>query len=478
MRIPWIKISSRVIVVAIIYLLLSIPDSKFQGVQLTKEIDQPTPSFSNQVITKHIAKVSQLTKDEKIKLQDTLLNTIATKLHTLRSELLSNGSESIDSISADFGLVTAIIATSNVDYNFLLENLWHWRQLIKEQSLFWSLNSDSERLRSASILHFINLCEDFVAVNREIAFTTYGQQSIVLDSTISSADLNTGDIIVSSEDITYPFYGLSKTIPDFVPSLGLISQVSDTVFYISSTPSSGLELKKIQKFLKTPVATIIHLRLREDLPDLLSNPKIPQLAADFAYNYARKNITPYDFLLKPISYGAVSEIELLKFVYDGQNSTFIIPFSAIRDENKFGLSSMGINDFDQAIASDIQYHPSIAYVGISRNGIKIKNRNLELAVEMACFSLLNHDLIKRLKWDLPRYRVLNGFSRVLKLLNGKTIMPDGMASETALVYDYLSNKKSNLMPLLKKDVENFRTSNKYYPTYSEMLVMAKSILVN
>jgi hypothetical protein len=478
MRLSWLKIGSRVAILVIIYLLLSIPNTKYQYFANDTVEDAPLSSISDELVTKHISSILTYTDEEKSRQHDSLVTLLSDKLSGIKSEILDIDNPIIDSIANDFGLVSAIIGLSSIDALPLLETLWQWRQYLKQQSLAWDISNSNLRLKMASAIRFVSICEDFIVANRNLFYTKLNEAPTSLDPASTLSNIISGDLLLSADDISYSYLEQSKFIHELTPSLGLILVDGDSSYYISSSANAGLRTIKFDDFISRPFARRLNLRLRDDLPEIIANPAIPHQAAKFIYNLSAQRSIDYDFTLSQLKRIALCEIGMLKYAYEGQSLTFITTFSPLNNEFIYGLRRLGIRNEKLVSVSEIQYHPSIEVVGLQLSGEGIKIRNLEMAASAAGLATINATRMKSLRWRLPYYRILKGYSHLVGLFGNTPVIPNGMAPETALVRDYISTLNKEYLPLLVRTVAQFENENQYFPTYPILYEMARTNLAS
>lgn len=478
MSLTWLKIGSRAAILVIIYLLLSIPNTKYQYFANDTVPDAPSTFISDKLVTMHISTILTYTDEEKSRQYDSLVTLLSDKLSNIKSAILDLDNPIIESITNDFGLTSAIIGLSSNDALPLLEKLWQWRQYLKQQSLAWDISNSNQRFKMASAIRFVSICEDFIVANRNLFYTKLNETPISLDPASTLLNIISGDFILSADDISYSYLEQSKYIDELTPSLGLVLINGDSSYYISSTPNAGLQTMKFDDFINKPFARRLNLRLRDNLPELIENPAIPDQAAKFIYNLSAQRNLDYDFTLSPLKRASLCEIGMLKFAYEGQNIEFISSFSPLNNEFIYGLRRLGIKNEKLVSVSEIQYHPSIEVVGLQLSGEGIKIRNLEMAASAASLTTINAKLMKSLRWRLPYYRILKGYSHLVFLFGNTPVIPMGMAPETALVHEYISTQNKEFLLLLVITVAQFENENHYFPTYSILFEMARSNLAS
>ena len=476
MRLSWIKIGARAAVLVIIYLLLSIPDAKYQYFDEEPVGSVPIAIFSDKLITDHTLAVSSYNDAEKSKQYDSLVTLIGDKLTSLKSEFLTSDNSIIDSISHDYGLASAIIALSSIDPRPLLDNLWHWRNYLKGQSVSWNIKNEKPKLRLASAIDFITQCEDFIVTNRTLHYTKMAGNPASLDPSSALLNIISGDIQVSSYDITYTYLEQAKTIPDLSMSLGLILINEDSSYYISSSPSKGLHIISTTAFISKPFSRRYLLRLRRNLPELVENPSIPHQASNFAFELALGHKVNYDYTYNPLKRNSRGEIGLLKYAYEGRNIDFFASFSPVNNTYLYSLNKLGIKNSPRTTGSEIMFHPAIEVVGQQLSGERIKERNLELASTIANLTAIDKKLMKSLRWKLPYYRILKGYSSIMRTMGKAPPIANGMAPETAIIHSYISDQNEELLPLLAKMASQYEKTNNYFPTYNILCKMGYSIL--
>ena len=473
-----IKVGSRVAVVILIYLLLSIPDSRYQSeLEDLPTNSNPADAGYHQIVT-HIPWVIGLAEGKVIEIYDSLNEKIGTRLDLLKSEMLSPFDLVLDSVNNDFGQITALIALTASDPKMTLDQLWQWKKFIKEQSLFWNLADKQNQTRIISLINFIGLCEDFIIVNRELSYAKFLNNPIDLNPGSVESFIRSGDLLVSSLDVSYPYLSLSKNGLQKTQSLGLILINDDSSFYVTATPSQGLFLSSFNELLVKPYSRRYILRLRSDLPELISNPTLAHQAAFFAFDLARRRTVDYDYNYNADSHSTIYETELLDIAYEGRNMDFSLSFTSIIDDCRFGINKLGISYTNQSVPNELQFHPSFNIVGQQLSGEAIWIRDLEMAAALAGFKSLKKVNAKSLRWRLPYYRLLKAYGNIVQLFGWEGQIPGGMSSETAIIHDYSLAQKNKIHPLLEIKVKDFLAKHHYRPTYPELCLLADEILIN
>jgi hypothetical protein len=481
MNLSWIKIGSRIAVLVIVYLLLSIPNTKYQYFSTGAVQDVPFSFITDKLVTNHISSVLTYSEEVKSRQYDSLVNLLNNRLTALKSEILDIKSPIIATMTQDIGLASALVGLSSNNPQPILENLWQWRQYLKEQSLFWNISDSDQKFQIASVIRFVGICEDFIVVNRGLVYTKLTNEPTSLEPATILSNMVSGDFLLSTNDISYSYPEQAKFIHGLTPSLGLILIKGDSSFYISTSPSDGLHTIKLNDFISRPFARRLILRLRGNLPELKVNPEIPHQAANIIYELAADHNIDYDFTVNQQKRMSLCEISLIKFAYEGQITSFITSFSPFNNEFIYGLKRLGIKNESLVIVSELQYHPSIEIIGQQLFGEGIKIRNLEMASTSAGLATIDAKLMKSLRWRLPYYRLLKGYSHISSLIGNTAIIPSGMAPEAAIIHDYIRTQNKELLPLLVSSVAQFEKENKYYPTYTilcEMATINLSTLVN
>ena len=95
-----------------------------------------------------------------------------------------------------------------------------------------------------------------------------------------------------------------------------------------------------------------------------------------------------------------------------------------------------------------------------------------MASTITCLTTIDAKLMKSLKWKLPYYRLLKGYSSIIRLIGKTPVIPAGMAPETAIVHDYIRDQNEKLLPLLVNKAAEYENENQYFPTYTMLREMA------
>ncbi len=467
-----IKLGSRLAVLVIIYMLLSIPNAIFlaRNDLHTHKKPQPIPA----VIPAIKANFKGLTTDSLYQLYDTLLSEVNKRLASIKSEMSDADSRELAELHKRIGQLTFLAATGSRQALPVLEILWQWQQYLKEQSVFWNLHKETTRDLLVSHLHDISTWQAFLVINRQLEITI--EEGVVRENNhLDIGQIHSGDFIVDDSNLEYPFLSISKIPVALSPSTGIVLLSNDSNACIASLPTHGLYAIPADQLLAKPAGRRMVLRWRSDLPGIIANPTLAHQAASYGYQLSQTLALPYDYLMDPANYSALFATEALAYFYEGRQITLFDFVAPTDSAMMLPLNRLGIHLHGQAVPAELFHQNTLQVVALQLSGPQLKTRNLQLAAYRKALLTLNDPSTRKIRWLLPWYRLVNFYDVVATWTGLPRQLPVNMAPETALAYDHIRSQANKILPQLTTRAEEFVRQNGYYPSFAELVLLAEDI---
>ncbi len=467
-----IKLGSRLAVLVIIYMLLSIPNANFLArTDLhTHKKPQPLPT----VIPAIKATFTGLPADSVSLLYDTLLAEVNKGMASIKSEMSDADSRELAELHSRIGQLTFLAATGSRPALPVLEILWQWQQYLKEQSVFWNLRNDMTRDLLVSRLDEINTLQAFLVINRQLEITI--EEGVVRENHLLNLEqIHSGDFIVDDSNLAYPFLSISKIPVALSPVTGIVLVGNDSNACIASLPAHGLHAIPADQLLAKPAGRRMVLRWRSDLPEIIANPTLAHQAASYGYQLSQTLTLPYDYLMDPANHATLFTTEALEYFYEGRQITLFDFVTPTDSAMLLPLNRLGIHPHQQAVAAELTYQNTVKVVALQLSGPQLKAHNLQLAAYRQALLNLNDPATRKIRWLLPWYRLKNFYDLIASWTGMERQLPPGMAPETALAYDHIRTQANKILPQLTAKAEEFARQNGYYPSFAELVLLADDI---
>ena len=121
----------------------------------------------------------------------------------------------------------------------------------------------------------------------------------------------------------------------------------------------GLVVTPLEEFVRETRLRLMVLRLRPDLPALVSDPQLPHRAAVGAFAQARKGHTPYDFTMDFRDHDRQFCAEVISSAYARCGVRLWTAMTSISSPTLVAwLSSLGVRHFETQEPSDLEFNLS------------------------------------------------------------------------------------------------------------------------
>ena len=387
-----------------------------------------------------------------------------------------------NSIEANlFGLGPLVAACPEnlEEYSRLVTSL---RDEIKLLSRTWDVRSRPTRDRLYRLLYGGRAALEEVMLQA----ADHSQSAVLLGEMEPSQtpSFKRGDVVLHSGDILVSRGG--------APTSALIARGNDypgnfshiAFLYVdeeTGTPSiieahieQGVVISSLEEYLKDVKLRIMVLRLRSDYPLLIKDPLIPHRAAKMAYDEARKQHIPYDFVMdfNEPSKRFCSEVASHAYASFGVTIWNIITTMSSPGVVDW-LAGFGVRHFETQAPSDLEYDPQLVVVAEWRDMEALWDDHVDNAIVEAMLEGANQG--DRLSYDwylLAPARLLKAYSTVLNRFGRMGPIPEGMSTVTALKSQWLDKMHKQTKQRVLAAAAAFEQINGYRPPYWELVRIA------
>ncbi len=357
------------------------------------------------------------------------------------------------------------------------------RSLIKKQSCFWDMNSETARNCLYRLIYGGRLATEEVMLQ----MPKDSVPALILADTVSSSTpsaeilgvtIHSGDILVSRGGAaTSALIARGNDYPGNFSHVALVYVDDSTgaASVIESHIEKGVAIATLDQYLKDTKLRVMVLRLRPDLPFLMADKMLPHKAAGWMLERARARHIPYDFEMNFNDTAKYFCAEVASTAYRNFGINLWMGLSHISSSGvKAWLGAFGVTHFETQEPSDLEYDPQLTVVAEWRDPETLYKDHLDNAV--IDVMLERAESGERLKYDrymLPLARVMKAYSAVLNMLGGVGPVPEGMSATAALRNKWFTARHEKIKERLMRLADEFKEKNNYVPPYWELVNLAR-----
>ena len=466
------KVLYKIIIFLILYALLAIPDNR-NSLHIPDKNALTVSSKWWGKFAQNLVKYRITNSQYQTYHYNKHRNLLIGHLYDLLLELTEPDDPILDSISYHINKLSALASLVPDKIYEFESDVAQWRKLLKYQSRYWDTTSkeENERLFQLIIESRLAFESALIQSNTKSTFLSTSEPKNDLPS-IKKGNIHfsAGDVIafnlVSVED---PYTSFIRELPNVYKHLGSV-YIKDTIasiIYIDQ--SQGLINMPLGQFIEEVAPNGVVLRLRDDIPQILSNPKLPELAAATMYQMAIEGSYKYDHRFDFDSHDYLYDWEFINMAYNTRN--FNIDANQLigdRYSMHVGNHNAHINAFEveldhRFVLAGEWYNTELLY----------NNRLMTAATASIIHSKQKGDFINPIL--LPLYRFVKGYSMFVGQFGLKEPIPEGVTAQAQLVYDALAKEQKNLVAELESQLKDYEINQNHRATYLKMLQKADEI---
>ena len=279
MRIPIRQILSNLAIAVILYLLLSIPDPRVKIIESQESV--LSAGLLNDwwpILENDLKELKKVPYDTLVLQTDLAIAEFKVQLSLIKLEPSSPNDRVLKDAQQSIFDLSPRVALLPEKLNDYQQIVLQWKQTIKKMSRFWNLNSNEDK---TALYYYLNGSR--LALNQAILQSVNLEKDVV-EPVISNGQveiqgikLRSGDFIVWNKIGDSPIFAMSKDLPGLYNAVSVVHVPNNgETNLIHIDPYDGVVIQTLQEFRKLDISSGTVLRLRSDLPSLVSNPDIPQ----------------------------------------------------------------------------------------------------------------------------------------------------------------------------------------------------------
>jgi len=412
---------------------------------------------------------------------DSLFKNSESLLSEISADTLDPSDKKFIALENNIFNIAPLIPVCNQYFPYYINFYSNLRNVVKERSRHWDMNSTEAKNTLYRLLYgnriaieeiMLQLPED----NVSSLIKGVDELSETPSAEMLGVKVHSGDILVSRGGApTSALIARGNDYPGNFSHIALvyIDEKTKVVSIIESHIERGVTISSLEKYLNDKKLRIMVLRLRSDL--ITDNPMLPQLAAEFALNEAKRKHIPYDFEMNINEYEKQFCSEVASSAYKKFGITLWTGTSTISSTGtRNWLAAFGVKYFKTQEPSDLEYDPQISVVAEWRDQETLYKDHLDNAVTDVMLEEADSGMVLSYDWYmLPMSRMLKLYSAVLNLFGSEGPIPEGMSAEAALKNVYYSDTHDQIKAELIVLANQFKIQNGYTPLYWKLVNLAR-----
>lgn len=471
---------------AVIYLLLLIPDAK-EAVPGTATGKRPFAWNRDEQWQQMEDLFKQAKQMDSVKLDSVIVSheIIAENIFAfLREKKSATQDSGWIFIQNNFFVLASLIAVRQDKLPWFIDYYNGIRNLVKLQSQQWDMSDSSVRNAVYMLLYGMRAAVEEVLLqmdNSKIspAMMVKKENTVTPADSIFGIEVHSGDLLVSRGGAEVSaLISRGNDYPGNFSHVALIyiDDRSNQPYLIEAHIEKGVAVASIEQYENDKKLRFMVMRPRADLPQMLADPLLPHKAAKKMFDEAGKRHIPYDFKMNFHDSSALFCSEVASYAYRKYDIQIWKYPSTISSQGVVNwLHDFGVENFVTQMPSDLEYDPQLSVVAEWRDPETLFKDHLDNAVMDALLEKADKgETIGYNAWKLPLVRIVKGYCIVKNLFGKIGIIPEGMSATRAL-----KNQTFVAMHVLVKNktqqlADNFIKQNSYRPPYWQLIKFAEA----
>jgi hypothetical protein len=357
------------------------------------------------------------------------------------------------------------------------------REVVKDQSRHWDMDSSAARSRIYRALYGARLAAEELMLHHpdHLSALVIGRDepSAAPATLVEGVMIHSGDLLVSRGG--YPTSALIARGNDYPGNFSHVALVhvdptTRAASAIEAHIESGVVVSPVQDYLDDKKLRIMVLRVRADLPALRADPMLPHRAAAAMLERASQGHIPYDFEMDYQDPSKLFCSEVASAAYLGQGVTLWTGLSTIsRPGLRRWLRDFGVRHFETEEPSDLEYDPQLVVVAEWRDAAMLMQDRIDNATIDAMLDGADRGEALDYDWyDLPLLRLAKGYSWALNQFGKVGPVPEGMSATAALRNRAFSERERRIAAQVAAGATSFTDEHGYPPPYWTLVELAEA----
>ncbi len=377
--------------------------------------------------------------------------------------------------------VAPLIPVCNKYFPAYIDFYSNLRKVTKEQSQNWDMNSTESKNTLYKLLYGNRTAIEEIMLQLpnylvDPLIRGIEEPSLTPSAEILGVKVHSGDILVSRGGApTSALIARGNDYPGNFSHIALVHVNEETKLtsIIESHIERGVTVSSLNEYLEDTKLRIMVLRLRSEL--INDDPMLPDNAAEFALNMAKKKHIPYDFEMNINESEKQFCSEVASAAYKEFGLTLWKRLSTISSRGtRNWLASFGVRYFETQEPSDLEYDPQLSVVAEWRDPETLYQDHMDNAITDIMLEEADSGAVLSYDWYLlPIGRTMKLYSTILNLFGWEGNVPEGMSAEAALKNVSYSENHAQIKMKLIVLAAKFKAEKGYRPPYWEIVNLAR-----
>lgn len=471
--------------VTLLYLILLIPESRPDNIVVAKRSMFIWDKDSLWHLLEHnFVKAKEIgCNNLKNQIEEELID-LSNTLNVLEKSELKPDDQLFDSLLNITFQTAPLIGACIESSEKYIELILRLRQLLKVKSKQWDPNVQSVRNTLYKLIYGGRAAVEEIILQSEKndkRLLTYenDERSATPFTFFLGVKIHSGDILLSRGGApTSALISRGSDYPGNFSHVALvhIDSISNVTSIIEAHIEIGVAIASLEDFMNDKKLRVMILRLRSDLPELISDPMLPHKAATAALERALNENIPYDFEMNYNNPDKLFCSEVASSEYKNLGINLWMGKSTISSISTAKLlSGFGVKNFETQEPSDLEYDPQLSIVAEWRDLETLYKDHIDNAVVDAILEWSEEGNEIEIDWYLlPIVRLVKLYSSLLNLFNTAGPIPEGMSATSALRHEAFKKFHGLIKINVVKQAQIFTNLNGYTPPYWRLLEFARA----
>ena len=442
------KLAKRILyfiaALAVLYLLLLIPDSKEKDFKA--ETGKKPFTWNRDAQWKEMEELFRQAKQMDTVKLDSVINVYKAnaekEIIVLQNKSTPAGDSAWLKTENDFFKLASLIAVRQPQIPWITDYYNRLRMLVKQQSQHWDMNEPASRNTVYTLLYGLRAAVEEVLLQADslhfpAAMLVKDERSCTPAASIFGIEVHSGDLLVSRGGAEVSaLISRGNDYPGNFSHIALIyvDEKTKEPFLIEAHIEKGVAIASVAQYENDKKLRLMVMRPRADLLKILGDSMLPQKAAKRMFEEAHKRHIRYDFKMNFYDTTEMFCSEVASYAYRTNGLQVWKYPSTISSAGVVNwLHDFGVENFITQMPSDLEYDPQLSVVAEWRDPETLFKDHVDNAAMDALLDKANKGAtIDYNIWQLPIVRIIKGYC-VIKNLFGKIgMIPEGMSATKAL----------------------------------------------
>ncbi|MBK8786457.1 MAG: hypothetical protein IPN43_08170 [Chitinophagaceae bacterium] len=473
-----------IVALALLYLLLLIPDSKEKNV--TVETGKKPFAWNRDAQWQQMEELFKQARQMDTAKLDSLINTYGVIAESELILLQNKNIQAQDSIwtrtENNFFILASLVAVKQNHIPWLTAYYTRLRNFIKLQSQQWDMNETASRNMAYTLMYGLRAAIEEVLLQTDnlkfpAAMLVKNEKSSTPAASIFGIEVHSGDLLVSRGGAEVSaLISRGNDYPGNFSHIALIyiDDKTKEPFLIEAHIEKGVAIASVAQYENDKKLRFMVMRPRTDLPVMIADSMLPQKAARHMFEEAGKRHFPYDFKM---NFNDTTEMfcsEVASYAYRKMGLQVWKYPSTISSAGVVNwLHDFGVENFVTQMPSDLEYDPQLSVVAEWRDPGTLFKDHIDNAAMDALLEKANKgEEIGYNIWKLPIARVLKGYCMIKNRFGKIGLIPEGMSATQALKNETFVAMHAAVKSKTLQMADEFMKSNGYRPPYWQLVKFA------